>query len=277
MGKGSNAIISMLHHFFAYHGLGERIVHLHSDNCGGQNKNAIMVQYLLWRVMTGLHDEITLVPGHTKFSPDWCFGLLKKKYRRTKVDGLTDLVSVVNDSATVNVAQPTGLEDGSVVVTTYNWQEHFKTFLTKVPGIKKLHHIRFHSGSPGCIFVKERSGSNEEKRCLLKVKSWSPTADKLPPVLPPAGLSNQRQTYLYKYVREFLSHSMKDRTCPKPANIPDDPPSRSPSPTPHSTPPPSSTSTSTPTTATDGPPAKRQRLCGTCRQPGHNARNCPTK
>ena len=162
--------------------------------------------------MSGLHDKITLsfmVPGHTKFSPDWCFGLLKKKYRRTKVDGLTDLVSVV-DSATVNVARPTGLEDGSVVVTTYDWQEHFKTFLTKVPGIKKLHHIRFHSGSPGCIF-KERSGSDEEKRCLLKDKSWSPTADALPPVLPPAGLSNHRQTYLYKYIREFVSHSMKNK------------------------------------------------------------------
>ena len=83
MGKGSNAIVSMRHHFFAHHGLGEEKVHLHADDCGGQNKNAIMVQYLLWRVMTGQHKEITLsfmIPGHTKFSPDWCFGLLKKKY-----------------------------------------------------------------------------------------------------------------------------------------------------------------------------------------------------
>ena len=74
MGKGSNAIVSMLHHYFAHHGLGEKRVHLHADNCGGQNKNAIMVQYLLWRVMTGLHTEITpsfMVVGHTKFSPDW--------------------------------------------------------------------------------------------------------------------------------------------------------------------------------------------------------------
>ena len=60
MGKGSNAIVSMLHHFFVYHGLGEERVHLHADNCGGQNKNTIMVQYLLWRVMTGQHREITL-------------------------------------------------------------------------------------------------------------------------------------------------------------------------------------------------------------------------
>ena len=82
IGKGANAVVSMLHHFFEVHGLGEKDVHLHADNCGGQNKNNIMVGYLLWRVLTGLHNNITLsfmIAGHTKFSPDWCFGLLKKR------------------------------------------------------------------------------------------------------------------------------------------------------------------------------------------------------
>jgi len=60
MGKGANAIVSMLHHYLDVHGLGERRVHLHADNCGGQNKHSTMVQYLLHRVMTELHDEITL-------------------------------------------------------------------------------------------------------------------------------------------------------------------------------------------------------------------------
>ena len=291
MGKGSNAIVSMLHHFFIHHRLGEETVHLHADNCGGQNKNATMVQYLLWRVMTGQHKHITLsfmIPGHTKFSPDWCFGLLKKKYRRTKVGGLTDLVGVVNESASVNTAQPTGLEDGSVLVTTYDWQEYFKTFCTKVNGIKKLHHLRFDSAHPGYIFVKERAESTEVKRSILKVKSWSPVADQLPPVLPPSGLSNQRQWYLFHKIREFCPENLKDITCPRPAALPEDSsPSRSPS----ATPPPSSSPSSTPllttttagatstttTTATDEPPAKRSRLCGACRQPGHNARTCPNK
>ena len=81
-GKGAKATISMLHHFFEVHGLGEKKVHFHADNCGGQNKNSAMVGYLLWRVLTGLHENITLsfmITGHTKFSPDWCFGLMKKK------------------------------------------------------------------------------------------------------------------------------------------------------------------------------------------------------
>jgi len=294
MGKGSNAIVSMLHHFFVHHGLGEETVHLHADNCGGQNKNAIMVQYLLWRVMTGQHKQITLsfmIPGHTKFSPDWCFGLLKKKYRRTKVGGLTDLVGVVNGSASVNIAQPTGLEDGSVVVTTYDWQEYFKAFCMKVKGIKKLHHLQFDSASPGYIFVKERAGSTEVKRYILKVKSWSPKADQLPPTLPPSGLSNQLQWYLYNKIREFCPENLKDITCPQPsAPLEASSPSHSLSPTPPPSPTPSSTplTTTTPaaitastsattTTDTDEPPAKRSRLCGACRQPGHNARTCPNK
>ena len=82
IGKGANVIISMLHHFFEVHGLGEQDVNLHANNCGGQNKNNAMVGYLLWHVLTGLHMNITLsfmIARHMKFSPDWCFGLLKKR------------------------------------------------------------------------------------------------------------------------------------------------------------------------------------------------------
>ena len=43
---------------------------------------------------------------------------------------LMDLVGVVNVSASVNVAQPTGREDESAVVTTYDWQEYFKDYCT---------------------------------------------------------------------------------------------------------------------------------------------------
>ena len=58
--KGANAVVSYLHYFFQNFGLGETDVHLHCDNCSGQNKNRIVLQYCAWRVAVGLHKSITL-------------------------------------------------------------------------------------------------------------------------------------------------------------------------------------------------------------------------
>lgn len=55
IGKGANATISYVHHFFSRHGLGESDVHLHADNCAGQNKNNYFLWYLEWRITTKLH------------------------------------------------------------------------------------------------------------------------------------------------------------------------------------------------------------------------------
>ena len=127
-GKGSNSVVSQLHHFFEHHGLREKHVHLHADNCAGQIKNIIVLRYILWRVMTGLHKSVTLsflCAGHTKFAPDWCFGLIKRLFRRTQVNCLDDIVKVVNSSASCNVAQLVGDQQGQVLVNIYNWLDFF--------------------------------------------------------------------------------------------------------------------------------------------------------
>ena len=51
-------MVSLLHFFFENYGLGEEHVQLHADNCSGQNKNNCMMQYLMWRVLTGWHMSI---------------------------------------------------------------------------------------------------------------------------------------------------------------------------------------------------------------------------
>ena len=80
---------------------GEKKVFLHADNCVGQNKNNYVLWYLMWRVLTGRHSEVTLsflVVGHTKFSPDWCFGLFKQLYRKTNVGSLKAIADVCDKS-----------------------------------------------------------------------------------------------------------------------------------------------------------------------------------
>ena len=106
--KGSNAVVSYLHYFFECFGLGETNADLHCDNCAGQNKNRFVLWYCAWRVAIGLHQSITLnflVMGHTKFAPDACFGLLKRAFKRRAISLLSELESVVNESACLNSSQ----------------------------------------------------------------------------------------------------------------------------------------------------------------------------
>ena len=202
-GKGANTVISLLHHFFNTHTFGESSVHLHADNCGGQNKNRHVIAYLMWRTYTGRHKQIILsflIVGHTKFSPDTCFGLIKRLYRRTFVGCLDDFAKVVSKSSAVNEPQLVGTQDGSTIVPVYDWATYFDESTTKVPGIKKYQHFRFCSEHPGKVFVKTSKGAVEKEYTILKDPEL---LEKFPATITPAGLSPERELYLYEKIREF--------------------------------------------------------------------------
>ena len=79
--------------------------------------------YLLWRVMVGLNEEVTisfLLVGHTKFAPDWGFGLFKQLFKKTEVATIHDITDVVRKSAVVNHPQLIGDYDGSNFVKFYD-------------------------------------------------------------------------------------------------------------------------------------------------------------
>ena len=221
-GKGANSIISMLHHFLHTHNLGETDLLLHADNCSGQNKNRFVMQYLAWRVLAGLNKSITLsflIVGHTKFSPDWCFGLFKQVYRRSKIGCLDDIARVVEESAVVNHAQLVGTQDGTVIVPTYNWADFFDAPFrqTALKGIKSMHHLTFTSSKPGCAIVKDSINSPEREINLLTDRNWKPRATILPPIISPPGLSKERRQYLFEKIREFCPPHCQDLVCPDPA------------------------------------------------------------
>ena len=201
----------MLHHFLAVHSLGERRVHFHCDNCLGQNKNRFLMYYMMYRILCGLHDDIkvSFLPvgiGHTKFSPDWCFGLFKRHFWRSKV-GHLDVVRVVNESATTNVAQLVGSQCGDVIVPIYDWSGYFEdtTIKTSLKGITQMHHFHFSQSHPGKVKVRNSTTDNWRTINLLKDPSWRPTD--FPQQIIPPGLSFERQQYLYEKIREF---------CPQP-------------------------------------------------------------
>eukprot|EP00117_Sycon_ciliatum_P019832 scpid38438/ scgid5141/ len=212
---GPNSVVSLLHHFFAHHGYGEEQCILSADNCCGQNKNKTVVSYLAWRCMSGLHKCIELhfmITGHTRCLVDGCFGLLKRSYRRNNIYSMAQLADVVNGSAACNQAQ---LIPGSNLEWR-EWDKFFMQFFKPLVGISKLHYMRFSSAEPGVVYCKENVHAAEQRLALLKVPAEDLLRAGLPKVLSPAGLTAERQQYLFSHIREHVPSEFQDEVCPPP-------------------------------------------------------------
>ena len=221
--------------------------------------------------MTGLHKSICLsflIVGHTKFSPDWCFGLLKRKFKRTAVNSLEDLVTVVDQSAVVNKAQLVGSQSGEVIVPSYDWAEYLGPHFHKIPSIKTQHHFHFSSSRPGEVTVKQLGDSEEVCHHILRDTTWKPRVEELPSTVVPKGLSIERRWYLYQKIREFCSPDTRDQVCPYPG----------PGPCPPCPPCPPSPISLGLTGAVPPSPlslcTRKRRTCGQCGEQGHNSRSC---
>ena len=170
--------------------------------------------YFMWRIIIGLNREITmsfLLVGHTKFAPDWCFGLFKRLYKRTKVNCLDDIADVVRNSVSVNHPQLVGHQGGTSIVPFYDWSNYFEEYTTKtaLKGISQMQHFQFNAAFLGYVFVKETSDGEE---CLLKLVkdiTWKPSLSNLPDLIPPPGLTLERQWYLHQKCENFAVRTPK--------------------------------------------------------------------
>jgi hypothetical protein len=225
-GKGADTVISMLHHFFACYGFGEQQVLLTADNCTGQNKNNAVLHYLLYRTIVGLHAKIDLsfmLVGHTKFSPDAYFGLLKKKYRRSKVYTYKQLINIINTSTVkeYNICHPYRDDDGRASFRYRAWITWLGKYFRKLPGIRSYHHFSMDASNPGVVIAKRYVDSKQETFDLLKknVDCSDLLDDSIhPKEITPTGLSPERQWYLYDKIREHIPDpDDKDATAPLPA------------------------------------------------------------
>nr|XP_022308369.1 uncharacterized protein LOC111114368 [Crassostrea virginica] len=185
---GPNTVISMLHHAFQEYGLGEMACHIHCDNCAGQNKNRYVMAYFCWRILVGLHREVTIhfqIPGHTKCLVDAGFAYIKKLYRRTDNDSLSDLVTTVEKSSKTNRVV--------VVDEAFLWRD-WKTFLAEdflpLPGIRKYHYFRFSAMNPGVVFVKETSADEELPISMSRNSTTDLSCRRLPQVLVKVNLAH---------------------------------------------------------------------------------------
>jgi hypothetical protein len=224
IGKGANTVISFLHTFFKYHGLGEKRVWLHADNCVGQNKNNILMWYLAWRVMNGLHNEITIsfmLPGHTKFSPDSAFGLYKLCYRKNKVDSLYEAIDcckkATNNSQIIPHIYGKHLGDEELKIDFRNWNLFLRKHFKDIPNLTEISSFYFTKENPGLVKIKRQPETAWETIRLLKKPRFVFPNNSQASVIVPKGLDLERQQYLFKEIRGFIRNpKRKDITCPKP-------------------------------------------------------------
>lgn len=249
VGKGANSVVSMVHHYLEANALPSQELLLHADNAVGQNKNNCVMQYLCWRTLTGRSTKIKMsfmLAGHTKFAPDRFFGLLKKAYRRTSVSSLPELVKMVSDSSIAgkNIPQLTIDCFGKRHVVWYDWSNFMSKYFSTIPGILQYHHFRFDSSFPGKVFVKYYSNSSSEDVIGIINDVNSLDVLDMPNEVVPAGMSLERQVYLYEKIRQFCSSTEAAAlTCPLPSRRPE------------------------PSTVKEK--LKQPRKCSHCHQPGH--------
>ena len=158
-----------------------------------------------------------MLPGHTKFSPDRFFGLIKRNYRRTNVSSLAEIVKVVEESTQggQNKAFVIGSEPPSKRFYYYDWAQFLSSYYNHIPHITSYHHFYFSKEYPKEVAVREFADKEEMKIPILKLDA-SINNSELPPTLSPSGLSEQRQQYLFDEIRVFCDKKYQDITCPEP-------------------------------------------------------------
>ena len=256
-GKGSNATVSLIHHFIETHAVGKQKILFQADNCVGQNKNNTLMQYLMWRVMSGqsVSAEISfMIVGHTKFSPDRFFGLIKKKYKHTFVSTLDEIKELVTNSMLTgkNIPQLTKTESGSRLVLWYDWKSYLNEIFKPIPNITIYHHFRFENTFPGVVFVRELVNSPEKAIAISSAKTLD--SQTLPQQVIPKEMTIARKWYLFDEIAKFCSsQETASVTCPRPSQ-----------PKPSSNPIASSASNTA-----EGTKTKRKRACSHCHHEGH--------
>ena len=213
--KGSNIVISLLHHFFTKYALGVTKMVLNADNCVGQNKNNTVLQYLMWRIANSLSSHIELafmVAGHTKFGPDYGFGVFKRLYRHCEVNSIEKVCNMMDQSKLL-IPEATGTELGDVLILCYDWQSKFSS-LGKIVGIKQFHHFAFDSSNSGVCLVREYATSPVTE--MTVGRDDDELSPDLPAAIMPTGLSQARQEYLFTRIRQYVAENFKDRLCPAP-------------------------------------------------------------
>jgi hypothetical protein len=159
-----------------------------------------------------------MVPGHTKFKCDGSFGMIKKLYRKTRVDCLDHVADVVKRSSPAGLNK-TQCYEGGKGFQYLDIKAILGIYFKKLNGLQRYQHFLFEASNLGVVKTQEVANGPFTEFNLLKIKR-ADIFEEIKAlsilVLMPPPLDYKRQEYLYHNIRPFVKDEYKDITCPRP-------------------------------------------------------------
>ena len=144
------------------------------DNCGGQNKNRMvlrMLTILVKKKITLLARAIFLVRGHTKNDCDRLFNLFKINYRQVNCYVPHDLERVLDNHESISVVRVqvrTDEEEGDF----RNWDAFQEPRMKRPVNIKKNHVFEVHASKSDELITRESDEAVPGSQVLVRSGGW---------------------------------------------------------------------------------------------------------
>jgi hypothetical protein len=225
-------------------GIGGRLIGV-MDNCGGQNKNRMVLRFGALLVELGYFEEVWfvfLIVGHTKNMCDRMFNLMKKNYRQKNIYAVQQLLEQCNKLPMIEAIELK--PENFLQYDDFLFDKYYRKLTV---GVKKWGIFRFvrdQPSDPPVAVLKVRTSNlpDAEEAEMAMYQPLPPTDDPslpaeeperskarlhqrqlamreelltIPPYEPP-GLRPIKQSELYNKFRPFVPPEWKDITCPAP-------------------------------------------------------------
>src|SRR5215216_1078874 len=110
-----------------------------------------------------------MIPGHTKFKCDGSFGMIKKLYRRTRVDCLEHMVEVIKKSSSAGLNKAQCYESGKGF-QYLDIKAILGIYFKKLSSIQRYQHFLFEASNLDTVKVQEVANGPFTEFNLLRTK-----------------------------------------------------------------------------------------------------------
>lgn len=192
------------------------------DNCGGQNKNKMVLRMLGLLTELGLYRKVNvafLVAGHTKNICDRLFNLLKLVYRKSNLYGMTGLLSVLDTAEDVTAVgvSPSDFHDWDALE-----DKIYKSLTTGT--VNRTHLFQYNIGRPSILVTRDTAAlSSYSAEQNLRKKMDEETRKTIIRdykthlvTLEAPGISPIKQFELWTKWRDYIPVEFRDVLCEKP-------------------------------------------------------------